>query len=660
MLGRKPMKKGILKRFLEDQKGSAYILAAFSIVPIFGMMALAVDYTNKDRMVTELETASETVALHIAKRVALYPDVDRTDLIDEGKSLMSTLMKFPVTYDKFEIDPNSGKVQIVANSAVDTYFGGIFDVDTMQAQAKTQAQFGRQDIEVAIAIDNSGSMAWDAAGNSGVSYQNSRMASAKKAIELLVKSASLSIENVENASLRFSLIPWNTRTRLKDEDMGGSDHSASWIDWEGRSVGHYRHLAPYLNDGSAGDGDMYFAMGPEGLSNGERDEWVYYDPNKIADYLPKVAAGEGVDLTVLRALPNIGLVTIEDVYDTFTNSEADFRGCFDHRAGSYKYSFDAPTTAVGNSLYVPHFAPDEYDWLSGSDYFGTRTANYSGISDEYRNSYISDTGGDSDFSSSQDRDFLDMSSRDNAFSKYDIVRARTFNTAKYVVSDRSTFNKDHKWGERVGPSADCVVPATIGLTSDTTGMFDRSGGKTIDNTSDSELGELAKAVKSMKAEGGTDLSIGLSWAMNTLTPHAPFDDAGDFGSTTSKILVFMTDGDNSATPFEGDYALSATVHGYMFDNPSENSEWDDRPTPAQANTYLDAESMAMCDSIKEYGVKVYFIYFGTPSAGAEAVKNRCASTPDTAISADSEAKLLDAFEKIGDEIGKLRLTHYTD
>ncbi|WP_018688621.1 hypothetical protein [Ahrensia kielensis] len=644
-------KTNILRRFRDDKSGSAYVLAAFAMLPIFGMMALAIDYTNQDRIQTDLETATQTVALHLAKRIALNPNGSQAAFEEEGKKLLEALVAAPVTYDRFAVDIDAGSVQIIAKSEVKTHFMHMFGHDHLDARVETESRFGRKNIEVAIAIDNSGSMDTNAAGR-GERFR-SRMDAAKSGAKILIEKATDSVADLENANVKFSVVPWNHHVRVPNNYLGsGNKQDAWWIDWEGKSVDHFRYLAPYKKTGSS-KGDMYFEMPrrksswPEQVSN----EWVYYDPNKLKDVLPLTANGQGVDIEALKEKPGIGIVTRHDVFERFTN--ADWKGCFDHRAGKYRESFDPPNPEMGNSLYLPHFAPDEYDYDS-SDYWRS-----------WRVNYIDDVNSESDFKShwrgfsyttlygedGDDNDHLSVRYKHNKFSEDDIYRARTFNTPKYVGSKtytRNTYIYGSYDKERVGPDIDCIVPPMIGLSDDVDGI-----------NNNKRDGALAKTIDSMKSNGATDLSIGLSWAMNTLTPWEPMGGAGDFNDT-EKVLVLMTDGDNTIN-FPNDYAYGHSPHGYAVDDPYEKGWGLSGPSSSEtANSMLDDVAKAMCTNIKGMGVRIYFIYFGSTQYSTRAGKlmDHCASSAQSAIWAKDDKDLEKAFEKIGSDIGQLRLTHY--
>ncbi len=628
----------VLRNFAADKRGSAYVLAALSMVPLFAMTALAIDYTNMDRIKSDLETATDTVALHVAKRVALNPNMTSPALITEGKNILSSMMPgTTVQYDRFDIEANSGVVRIESKAVVNTHFMHAFGHPTLTAQSKSQAQFGRREVEVAIAIDNSGSMAWLTTDN------KVRMTATKAAARTLIEAATESVEELENASIKFSVVPWHTHVSLPANQTTETNGTPKWwIDWDGYSTTHFRHLPPYKftsNNSGAANGDLWVNF-PKRQSNWpttDNDEHVYYDPNLLAARLPLEVDGNGVNLAALKALSGVRVISRKNVFAAFTN--ATWNGCFEHRAGDYRYSFDEPTKSNwqnpsldpqfdGDSLFVPHFAPDEYDYDDYYDYY------WGG----HRNDYVYDLGGESDYvsSDSDDKKHLTIASKLSQYTSDDIIRARTNNTAKYKVST-TTRNRQHPWGYPVGPNGLCNTAKVLPLTDDIDAIHD--------------------AIDDMTPNGGTDLSIGLEWAMHSLTPWEPLAQGGSF-KDAQKIMVFMTDGDNSAV-IPDQYVNSYQSFGYMRDDPFDKGWSDAGPSATQANALLDEATKEYCTAIKNRGVKLYFIYFGDASANAQDVAAHCASTPETLILATNAAQLETAFRKIGDDIGKLRLTNYT-
>lgn len=635
----------IMQGFVRDERGSAYVLAALSMIPLFGMAALAIDYTNYDRIKSDLETAVDTAALHVAKRVALNPNMTSSALITEGKQIIQGMTpEFTVLYDRFQIEQNSGVVRIEAKANIATHFMHMFGHETLVAKSKSQAQFGRREVEVAIAIDNSGSMAWLTPDN------QVRMTATKAAARTLIDTAVDSVNDLENASIKFSVIPWHTHVRLPQSQVQETNGTPKWwIDWDGYSTTHFRNLPPFKN---GGDLWTQFPKQADNWPQNADDEFPYYSPNVLKSKLPLEADGNGVNLAALKAINGIRVVSRKNAFAAF--SDEPWNRCFEHRAGNYRVSFDEPTRSNwqnpsldpqfnGDSLFVPSFSPDEYDkWV---DTRWDDPDGYPWARNDYVRDINPDNGGVDDFNPGHsdfdhDKEHLSTDDRHDRFSYDDILRARVNHTPKYVRTG-TTLNQYDPWGDKLGPNYGCDVAELLPLSS--------------------SLNQVYTAIDNMQANGGTDLSIGLSWAMNTLTPWAPLEQAGSFRDA-QKILVFMTDGDNSSYFPTGSssWSLNYGSLGYMRDDPLGKGWGRSGPTASQANAALDDLSKEFCTAIKNRGVKIYFVYFGDASTNARAVASHCASTPDTMIIATNAAQLQAAFRRIGDDIGKLRLTNYTD
>jgi hypothetical protein len=641
------MSGNIVKSFLRNRDGAAYVMFTLAAVPMLGMAGLATDYIAASSDRSNIKSAIESAALHVAKRIALDPSLSAKAAEEEGKSLVNSILHNGVQYDRFEVDSVTKNVSISAYIERDTTFMRIFGYDKLIIRSKASAAFGIQNIEVAIAIDNSGSMSTqtkvkNAAGNSVTS---TRIADAKTAAKALVTAASASVSNVSNAGLKFAVIPWHSNVVV-----GSEYKNESWVDWDGRSRGHFTYLPPYCttSHGSCEKGDMYFPIdhgydtykgaGPGG--NNTKEKYVSWRPEMVEDIFVKqgvsyyAPGGEGIDIAKLKAAPDIKVITRKDVYGLFKNYA--WNGCFEHRYGNYRYSNAEPTTAVGDSLFVPYMAPDERAQVNSdkrptTSYYGK----YANTGYDFaRNDYLDDLGGDT--ASSFNFLALEQNQSYSIPDLWDHTRARIVNTPKYARTANSlSVSGSYKYG----PNGSCYGAKLLPLTG-TTSLVNAK-------------------IDEMAANGATDISIGLDWAWQTLTPAKPFV-AGN-PEDTKKVLVLMTDGQN-ITGFGGlsqEYMNSYTSLGYPRDNllgvsmASASSRSD-----TDTISLLDAATKGYCSAIKNDGITLYFVYFGTPDGDSKKLAANCASSPDTMVIAEDSDALITAFKKIGDDIGKLRLTKY--
>jgi hypothetical protein len=62
---------------------------------------------------------------------------------------------------------------------------------------------------------------------------------------------------------------------------------------------------------------------------------------------------------------------------------------------------------------------------------------------------------------------------------------------------------------------------------------------------------LTNAVEGMRGSGATNITIGAAWGMATLSNQAPFTEATPPSSTLQKVMVIITDGDNTKNRWDG-------------------------------------------------------------------------------------------------------------
>ncbi len=62
---------------------------------------------------------------------------------------------------------------------------------------------------------------------------------------------------------------------------------------------------------------------------------------------------------------------------------------------------------------------------------------------------------------------------------------------------------------------------------------------------------VINSINSMQAEGGTNIQTGAVWGFRVLSPSEPFTQGSAYGGATSKIMIVMTDGENTAYNLSG-------------------------------------------------------------------------------------------------------------
>lgn len=136
---------------------------------------------------------------------------------------------------------------------------------------------------------------------------------------------------------------------------------------------------------------------------------------------------------------------------------------------------------------------------------------------------------------------------------------------------------------------------------------------------------LHAKVDALTPNGNTNTTIGLAWAWQALTDGAPLDAPPidtSFGIPTEKVIIFMTDGDNT------------------------QDRW---TTNVSA---MDDRMRAACSNAKAAGITIYTVLM---IEGNASLLRECASDPSKFFHLTAASQIDAAFEKIGTELTRLRI-----
>ena len=148
--------RSFFRPVLRDRCGAAAILWVAAIVPVFGAAGLAVDsslgYLLKSRMSKSLDTAGLA-----AGRVALNDDAEEVarEYFDAN---FGELGSVELTDFDFELDETEQFVTLTATASTPTVFMRVFGQDEMNVSARTVIQRKTTGMELALVLDNTGSM----------------------------------------------------------------------------------------------------------------------------------------------------------------------------------------------------------------------------------------------------------------------------------------------------------------------------------------------------------------------------------------------------------------------------------------------------------------------------------------------------------------------
>lgn len=168
---------------------------------------------------------------------------------------------------------------------------------------------------------------------------------------------------------------------------------------------------------------------------------------------------------------------------------------------------------------------------------------------------------------------------------------------------------------------------------------------------------VATAINNMKATGATHINLGAVWGWRMLSPRWRDLWGGEMDTEDlplayntprmNKALVLMTDGDNTMYDWSYFYSAYGTLSDGKLGTTSDVSA---------AEEELDDRLSAVCSSMKNAGIIVYTVSFGTVAAETKTLLQSCATQAAYYFHSPTGAALRTAFKTIGDSLANLRVS----
>lgn len=169
---------GIFRRFWsgrEGRNGNAAILFALALVPLVGATGAAVDYSMANSNRTSMQKALDATALALAKLMPL----SQAQLDTQGWQIFqASLGNVSVTLKQSDLKiqtPATGKLILDVSGQYQPSISGVIGIQNFPVGAHAEVTWGIKKLEVALALDNTGSMA-----------SNNKMTELKKAAKNLI------------------------------------------------------------------------------------------------------------------------------------------------------------------------------------------------------------------------------------------------------------------------------------------------------------------------------------------------------------------------------------------------------------------------------------------------------------------------------------------
>jgi len=352
------------------------------------------------------------------------------------------------------------------------------------------------------------------------------------------------------------------------------------------------------------------------------------------DYGPKInglglivkPGADWLDQDAKAPVPQSDLPSNFSRFAMYKHLGAKWPGCVETRIPKDKALHDVDDTVPDltdvNSLFTPSFAVDEPDtaW-------------------KYPNSYLPDEGTPIKGKNATEEDREDQLARYGQTGTYvkpkNVLDALT-QTLKWKKPkiDNSPSKFYSNKNDPKGPGFGCETEPLVPLTS--------------------KASDITKTVKNLEANGSTNMLEGVMWGWRVLSSREPFTDGASEGSSSvEKIIIFLTDGQNSFGNLNNELGSGYTSMGYLVDGRLDNLT---AASSGQTNNALDKKTLTACTNAKEDGIEIYTIRLEEPDAGTGTLLSECATSKSHYFDAPSRSQLAPIFDTIKKGVVKLRIT----
>ncbi len=682
-------------RFKSDQNGNVAIIFALALIPVCFAVGLAVDYTRASDAQSTAQAATDAAALAAVIDTTSSGCPTAQKLINAQNAVRLNMSKKPwAHYNDSDVtltlDAATGGCKVtLASGTIDTSISAAVGITKMNfAASSTAARGAGKTLEIAIALDNTGSMQDSMSGLKIVAtnfvntmFQKSAgpgqmriglvpFVATVNPGKAFINNASISDFNADapdhgyllNGAASHQAIGCGTvpvgSSGPNSGQGSGSDTTHSFLEnIFGYSGAQFTRISHELLGITAAHALPLLSTTPP--TDSSVLSWTAYTFDSTTAPLPggaNKADGTQFYIQEIGCLLRNPKVNLFDLFNRLPSPATGWKGCVMARPDPWDINAEIPfghNASEPAAKYVPVFWPSDYS-MDGTIHSATNI---------YKNNYISNEPSPVVF---PDPTYYYAPSESG--SAYSLFKYNgTTNGGSLTINEDPTTNAK---GETWGPNKACPNEVTP-LTSDLPTLLDQINNKL-----------------SFWDGGGTVTSEGLMWAWRVLSPNLPYGTnvtptlgSNFYGGSVyndplyKKYIILMTDGVNAV---EGNgrkdgsgnqigeikrdiTAYGAIGYAWKFARSAPNPVVGGVGTQkfSEAEAILNDRFTKACINAKAQGITVYTIYFDHPLAvnpnpiadtAARAILSSC-SGANNYFEAEDSGQLNLAFQKIANSIG---------
>ena len=214
-------------RMGRDRSGNIATMFAIMVIPLIGLVGAAIDYSNAYRAKSRIQNALDATSLAVNRSIGTIPEKDLKKMA-EATFLSNMGSGISADLSKIDIKVTDREVTLAATTHVKTLFMALLGVENMAVGASSRTVTGLQTFEIALALDNSGSM------------YGSKIRDLRDAARALTDTMFAGKDTSD--TVKISVVPFAAAV-----NVGPQYRNASWIDGNGVSPIHSENFTTTAN-----------------------------------------------------------------------------------------------------------------------------------------------------------------------------------------------------------------------------------------------------------------------------------------------------------------------------------------------------------------------------------------------------------------------------
>jgi Flp pilus assembly protein TadG len=691
-----------LRRFIRERDGNIAMIFGLCAIPVIVGSGIAIDVGRAYMVKLELESALDSAGLAVASSTGLTSAQLQTRLqkyFDANYPAMSKTTNLQVTMT----DPTQPVINITASVDLPTTFLQLINFSQIPVSASNQVTRGTNALELALVLDNTGSMMCGDAFPNGCNTP-SHISALKTDAQQIVDT--LFADSVDPTKLKISVVPYVTAVNVGPALCSGpksctdiaTDCAGNFITDGANSPVDNPGNDPIYNPSTAVAAPTATFTG--NVSNGSTTiSNVSPNPSSLPAGIPITGTGIASNTTVASVTATT-ITLSKSATSSHSGDTLKIIGIF----GTWSTSSNTVTivyppagsiaalvggevitgTGIGTSGLYP--ASDSVNTVSGSTvtlcHNPTQAAatptlltlypaitfdtTQSATSGQWKGCVVEPTLSGED-GSGNGPDFTEPaggwtkasmgnvwwpyfwnSGTDSSFNGWDGTSDNTWyipskNPAQSVQYEEIDGNVGTATTDSYGPNLSCPTPLV--------------------RLSNSQAA-LDSTMQNMTAWGnsGTAITVGMIWGWRTISPNPPFADGQPYGTPSLiKAVVLETDGDAEVGGNTQNNTADFTGYGYISESKlgSSNSgmyEPYGAPANGTANYYLGQRLTDVCNNMKAAGIVIYTIGLGIGAQNQQLASCAGPTGEGKFYPAPTAADLQSAFQQIAVSLNSLRLS----